>query len=153
MTWTQRYKQAHELDFKTKYPTAYKDGHYFSPKIPDITKSNGLTQACVNFINWNGYNADRVNTTGRLINGVQKQPSGVVLGVKKFIPSANRKGTADIGATIKGRSVKIEIKVGRDKPSDEQLREQERERKAGGIYEFIHDMDEFLLLYDKTVSL
>jgi hypothetical protein len=73
---------------------------------------------------------------GRQING-------------KFIPSATRKGTADISATIKGRSVMIEIKVGKDKPRPEQLAEQQKERHAGGIYEFVSTPDEFFLLFDK----
>jgi hypothetical protein len=73
---------------------------------------------------------------GRQING-------------KFIPSATRKGTADISATIKGRSVMIEIKTGKDKPRPEQLAEQQRERQAGGIYEFISTPEQFFTLFDK----
>jgi hypothetical protein len=66
---------------------------------------------------------------GRQING-------------KFIPSATRKGTADISATIKGRSVMIEIK----------LAEQQRERQAGGIYEFVHTPEEFFIIFDQITS-
>ena len=76
---------------------------------------------------------------GRQING-------------KFIPSATRKGTADISATIKGKSVMIEVKVGRDKPRIEQLAEQQRERQAGGIYEFVHTPEEFFMLFDSIVN-
>jgi hypothetical protein len=76
---------------------------------------------------------------GRQING-------------KFIPSATRKGTADISATIKGRSVMIEIKVGKDKPRPEQLAEQQRERQAGGIYEFVHTPEEFFIIFDQITS-
>jgi hypothetical protein len=47
----------------------------------------------------------------------------------------------------------IEIKVGRDKPRPDQLTEQIRERKAGGIYEFIGTPEQFFELYDKIVSL
>jgi hypothetical protein len=47
----------------------------------------------------------------------------------------------------------IEIKCGADKPRPEQLQEQERERKAGGIYEFISTPEQFLELYDKVVNL
>jgi hypothetical protein len=45
----------------------------------------------------------------------------------------------------------IEIKIGRDKPSLEQLAEQIKERNAGGIYEFISSVDEFFLLYDNLL--
>jgi hypothetical protein len=66
--------------------------------------------------------------------------------------STTRKGTADISATIRGRSVMIEIKTGRDKPSDKQLEEQQRERSAGGIYEFISTPEEFFALYDSLTN-
>jgi hypothetical protein len=50
---------------------------------------------------------------------------------------------------VKGKSVMIEIKVGADRPRPEQLAEQQRERQAGGIYEFVHTPEEFFLLFDK----
>ena len=42
----------------------------------------------------------------------------------------------------------IEIKVGSDRPREDQLLEQIRERKAGGIYEFIKTPEEFFSLYN-----
>jgi hypothetical protein len=42
----------------------------------------------------------------------------------------------------------IEIKVGSDRPREDQLKEQIRERNAGGIYEFIKDTEQFFNLYD-----
>lgn len=153
MTYKQRYQQAHEYWFKIEYPNAYKDGYYLDSKLPKIDSSNGLTTYIINFLSWYGHRATRINVSGRLIEGKEKQPSGVTLGVKKWIPSSTRKGTADISATINGRSVMIEIKVGADRPRPEQLEEQIRERKAGGIYEFIKTPDEFLVLYDFVLSL
>ena len=47
----------------------------------------------------------------------------------------------------------IEIKIGKDRASDFQLREQERERRAGGIYEFISTPEQFFELYDKIMEL
>ena len=46
----------------------------------------------------------------------------------------------------------IEIKVGKDKPSVYQLAEQQRERNAGGMYEFIHTIQEFFDFYDKLLN-
>jgi hypothetical protein len=103
--------------------------------MPDCSKANGLTQAIVKFILWNGYRATRVSSSGRIVNG-------------KYIPGATRKGAADISATIKGRSIMFEIKIGNDKPSPEQLREQELEIKAGGAYYFVKTFEEFLNIYD-----
>lgn len=140
MTWKQRYESAHEEWFKQEYPESYKSGYYLTPKMPKVDTANGLTTFICNYIKWVGYRATRINVSGRQIKS-------------KWIPSSTRKGTADISATLKGKSVMIEIKVGRDKPRPEQLEEQERERKAGGIYEFISTPEQFFELYDKVVSL
>lgn len=135
-----RYQQAHEKWFKEEYPNAYKDGYYLEPKMPPIGTANGLTTFIMNYVKWEGYRATRINVAGRQIKG-------------KWIPSSTRRGTADISATIKGRSVMIEIKVGSDRPRPEQLQEQERERRSGGIYEFISAPEQFLELYDKITQL
>ena len=140
----ERYSKAHESWFKESYPNAYKDGFYLDPKIPKVDSSNGLTTFICNYLSWNGHRATRINVSGRLVDGVEKQPSGAKIGVKKWIPSSTRKGTADISATIKGRSVMIEIKIGADRPRPEQLLEQQREKKAGGIYEFIKTPEQFV---------
>jgi len=153
MDYKQRYQAAHEEWFKIKYPNAYKDGFYLEPKIPKVNESNGLTTFICNYLSWRDHRATRINVSGRLVEGKEKQASGVTLGVKKWIKSSTRKGTADISATIKGRSVMIEIKVGKDKPREDQLLEQARERKAGGVYEFIKTPDEFFSLYDLVLSL
>lgn len=153
MTYKQRYNVSHETWFKIKYPNAYKDGFYLEPKFPKVDSANGLTTFICNFLSWMDHRATRINVSGRLVDGVEKQPSGNTIGVKKWIPSSTRKGSADISATIKGRSVMIEIKVGKDKPRPEQLAEQIRERKAGGIYEFISTPEEFFELYDFILSL
>lgn len=152
MTFKQRYQAAHEQWFKIEYPHAYKDGYYLEPKYPKVDAANGLTTFICNFLHWKGHRATRVNVSGRLVDSKEKQASGNVIGVKKWIPSSTRKGTADISATIKGRSVMIEIKVGRDKPRPDQLSEQERERRAGGIYEFISTPEQFFELYDFVVN-
>lgn len=134
-TWKLRYNTAHYNYTVQRTPNVVKDGFYTTPPTPVVTKSNGLTTFIINFLNWSGYRATRINTMGRQING-------------KFIPSATRKGTADISATVKGKSVMIEIKVGKDKPRTEQLAEQQRERNSGGIYEFVSTPEGFFLIFD-----
>lgn len=42
-----------------------------------------------------------------------------------------------------------EIKCGSDRPRPEQIKEQERERRAGGQYEFIKTIEEFFEVYDR----
>jgi len=138
MTNKARYSAAHKIWFAQNYPTAFKDGFYAEPKMPVVTKANGLTTFICNYLNWLGHRATRINVSGRKVGD-------------KWIKSSTRKGTADISATVKGKSVMIEIKVGRDKPSEFQLAEQIKERKAFGIYEFCSSVDEFFMLYDNLL--
>lgn len=140
MNWKQRYQQAHEHWFKNNTPTAYADGHYCQPKYPDVRKANGLTLFICNYVNWMGYRATRITTTGRVVGG-------------RYIFGQTRRGTADVSATIKGKAVMIEIKVGADRPSKYQLAEQEKERKSGGIYEFVSNPEQFFELYDYVINL
>jgi hypothetical protein len=148
MIWKLRYQQAHQKHFQNAYPNAWKDGLYTNPQIPNPKTANGLTKIVNNFLNWEEHRSTRINVSGRLIDGTEKQPSGVVLHVKKWMPSTTRRGTADISATINGKAVMLEIKVGNDKPSEFQIAEQIRERRAGGIYEFLSTPEQFFALYD-----
>ena len=134
-----RYEEAYRKWYDRGHPAAVKDHGYPKCKYPDTRKANGLTQFVLNFLKWNGWRATRISSAGSYRNG-------------KFTFSQTRRGTADISATIKGMAVMIEIKVGKDKPSPYQLREQELERKAGGIYEFIRDPEQFIIWYDALLK-
>jgi hypothetical protein len=138
MNWKERYGLAYVRYQTRKHPVAMATG-YFKARFPQVTKANGLTNMIINLLTWEGHRATRISTTGRVVNG-------------RYIPGTTRKGTADISATIKGRSVMIEVKVGKDRPSEWQLAEQERERAAGGIYEFVRTPEEFFELYDRLVK-
>jgi hypothetical protein len=140
MTFKERYNAAHYEYYKVKYPNVVADGLYCAPTLPKYKTANGLTKFITNYILWAGWRATRVNTMGRQVGG-------------KWIPGTTRKGTADISCTVKGRSIMIEVKIGADKPSEYQLKEQELERKSGGIYEFISSPEEFFTLYDYVLSL
>jgi hypothetical protein len=148
MTPLSRYNEAHRLWFQTAYPAAWKDGFYSKPLYPKVQTANGMQTFIINYLTWLGFRATRINVSGRLITEPQKQASGVILQTRKYMKSTTRKGTADISSTIRGRSFMWEVKAGNDKPSDHQLAEQARERKAGGEYHFIHSVDEFLQILD-----
>ena len=135
-SWYPRYEAAHRLNQDRLYPSVVRDHGYVKTTFPDTTKANGLTNAIINFIMWHGYRATRISSSGRMVDG-------------KYIPGSTRKGAADISSTIRGMSVMWEVKVGKDRPSPEQLREQQLEQAAGGKYFFVHTFNEFLLLYDK----
>jgi len=138
MTPKQRYNAAHLRWQELTYPSAFKAGFTHDPSMPITTKANGLTKFIINYLNWSGHRATRINVSGRKVGD-------------KWIRSTTRKGTADISATINGKSVMIEIKICKDKASEHQLAEQIKERSAGGIYEFISSVDEFFLLYDNLL--
>ncbi|MBL7738692.1 MAG: hypothetical protein JNK14_05695 [Chitinophagaceae bacterium] len=151
MTPAARYNEAHRLWFMQQYPQTFKDGHYCPPKMPNVTKSNGLTTFIINYITWIGCRATRINTMGRLIETPVRQASGISLMTKKYMKSSTRKGSADISSTIRGRSVMFEIKTGKDRPSEYQLAEQARERRAGGVYEFIRTPEDFFMIIDSLM--
>lgn len=153
MTPKQRYAEAHRKYQEIKYPASVSSFGHLKPNYPDTRKANGLTLFITNFLNWSGHRATRISSAGRVIKSPQKQPSGISLMTAKYIPGPTRKGTADISATINGRAVMLEIKIGSDRPSEHQLTEQWREREAGGVYEFLHTPEEFFLLYDKLINL
>lgn len=143
-----RYEEAYRKFQHKAYPSATANYGYLKTKYPDTRKANGLTMFVCNFLKWEGWRATRIASAGRIIKAPQMQASGISLQTSKYIPGATRRGTADISATIKGRSVMLEIKIGNDRPSEYQLREQELERSAGGIYEFIKTPEQFIEWYD-----
>jgi hypothetical protein len=153
MTAKEVYQQSHEKNFKKQYPQAYADGHYFYPKQPDTRKANGLTKFVIDIINWNGGYANRISSSGRVIDAALKQPSGTILTGKKWIPGATRKGTADIHAIIQGQHWSIEIKIGKDRISEHQHSEQKRVQDAGGNYMIVKDADSFLKAFNFLLSL
>jgi hypothetical protein len=56
-------------------------------------------------------------------------------------------GSADIAATINGRSVKIEVKHGKDRQSEAQRRYQEAIERAGGLYVIATSFEQFYNWY------
>jgi hypothetical protein len=111
--------------------------------------ANGLTRAICDYINYNGYQAERINTMGTARE--KKTTAGKVIGVT-WTKGTSTAGSADISATIKGRSVKIEIKIGRDRQSDAQKRYQENIEKAGGTYIIAKDFDSFVEWYNQFIE-
>lgn len=150
--WKTRYAAAYESFQHKAYPASSRDFGTLPPKYPDVRTANGLTNFILNFIKWSGYRATRVNVSGRLIEKATRTESGASFMDKKWITSSTRKGSADVSSTINGRSAMFEVKVGKDKPSEHQLKEQALERAAGGVYEFVCTPEEFLAVYDKLLS-
>lgn len=119
------------------------------PVYSDKT-ANGLTKMVIDWITLNGGQAERISNMGRYIDS-SKVVTNVLgqrikIGSGKFIPGAGTNGTADISAIIKGKSVKIEIKM-KDKQSDAQKKYQESVERAGGIYYIVRSFDDFIQKY------
>jgi hypothetical protein len=151
MSWKERFEEAYKADFITRYPHGWKDGHYISPKFPDVKKSNGLTRAITSYLHWIGAYGNRINTMGRLVEGSEKTASGMNLKTKKWIPSTTKRGTPDIDAIISGVAVKFEVKIGRDVQSDQQIRQQAAIERAGGKYFIIKTIEDFYSAYDTVI--
>jgi hypothetical protein len=73
---------------------------------------------------------------------------GVAIG-GQWTKGTGTPGSADISATIKGRSVKIEVKYGKDRQSDAQKAYQKAIEEAGGVYVIARDFEGFLNFYEQ----
>lgn len=127
-----RYEAAHKQRFNKVAEAA---GHYFEADMPDCNTANGLTLAINNFLIWEGWNSKGIDSGGRKINGKWRQ-------------GRTRRGASDISSTIRGMAVMWEVKIGSDRPSEYQLKEQAKEIAAGGKYYFVKTWEEFLTIYD-----
>ena len=69
------------------------------------------------------------------------------VGSGQYIPGTGTNGTADISATIKGKSIKIEVKFGKDVQFEAQKEYQRSIEKAGGMYYIAKDFETFYQFY------
>jgi hypothetical protein len=125
--------------WRNNLPDRFKD---MKPRAYDPKTANGLTKMIVDWIKYNGGQAERISTTGRYI-----------VAQKKWIKGSGTKGSADISAIIKNNKgiaipCKIEVKIGRDKQSEDQVKYQQAIEKAGGIYYIAKDFDSFYEWYN-----
>ncbi len=133
-----QFKQLEIDRFKADHPTMPYAESFFNSKFKYNDKTaNGLTQMVIRYIKFIGGQAERISTTGRPIDGTKVFQDAIgrtrMIGSVTWIPGSGTKGSADISATIAGRSVKIEVKM-KDKQSEYQKAYQESIERAGGIY-------------------
>ena len=133
---------------KTSMPPDYVPKDKFTDKT-----ANGLTKAIVTFINLAGGQAERISSSGRVIDG-RKVVTNVlgqqgIIGSQTYIKGTSTNGTADISSIIKGKSVKIEVKIGRDKMSPAQIEYKANVERAGGVYIIAKDWQGFIEEYNK----
>lgn len=144
------------MDEKKKKFPSFPEHAIPIPKYSDKT-ANGLTKCVKDFLQLSGWQAERISTTGRPIDN-RKTVIDVIgrqrtVGSVEWIPGTSTKGSADISATIKGRSVKIEIKIGSDRQSEHQKKYEQDIISAGGVYLIVKNFDDFIEWYDKFIEL
>lgn len=140
-------KELEKLDFETKVK------RYPSMRIENIPKtyfrddsSNSLTDCVIRYIELNGFQAERINSTGRQIQTGLKS---------RWVRGSSTKGTSDISATIKGRSIKIEIKckaTNDNIQSDYQKAYQKQIEQAGGVYIIVKTFEDFYNWYQNFIK-
>lgn len=100
--------------------------------------ANGLTKAILAFMELKGIKAWRQGSEGRFIQGREytSQTTGRTQREKgMYIPRAGGgTGIGDICAVIRGRFITIEVKIGRDRQSPEQIKFQKEVEASGGVY-------------------
>jgi hypothetical protein len=139
------------------------DHHKRYPSMPEYARAckkyrddsaNSLTQCIIDWIRMNGFQAERINSTGRYVDKSKTftDVCGTVrtIGRGQWLPSSGQRGTADVSAVIQGRAVKIEIKM-RDRQSEDQKRYQQQIESAGGTYLIIRSFEEFYTWFNNNI--
>lgn len=140
-------------NFKNKYPNVPDYGipqEKFSDK-----NANELTKTIIKFITYIGGQAERISNQGQYRDNTKIVTD--VLGRKRKIGSGQwtkgqgTNGTADISAIYKGKSFKIEVKIGKDKMSEAQKKYKEDVERAGAFYIIAKDFDNFIIDFKNEI--
>lgn len=110
---------------------------YFVPvkeRLTGTRPSNTIENCIALYGLWSGlYFAENIKNQGTYRKGIG------------FTPGRGTKGTADLSVTFPGnRNVKVEVKFGKDRQSEDQKRYQERIEAVGGEYWIVHSFTEFM---------
>jgi len=137
-------KQLATEDNRKRHPDFPDD--YRPAKKYQTSTANGLTKAVVDFLNFSGHWATRINNQGTWVKDKWSKGGGY------YRPSTQAKGIADIDSLIKGRKVAIEIKIGADRQSEAQKEFQAKLERAGGHYWIVKDFDQFYEKYSLFIK-
>ena len=147
-----RFEQLYLKNKLENYPSFIGRENCMPPANTKESGANDLTRLVIDFIIFNDGQAERISAMGRYIDGTKQVTDCIgrkrTIGTGKYVKSTTTNGTADISATIKGRSVKIEIKWKKDSQSDDQKKYQQSIEKSGGIYIIIKTFDDFVDWFD-----
>lgn len=140
---------------KAMYPNVPAHAVPGMPKyLKSCKKTNDLTKAIIHYCKLKGWQAERVSSSGRVINK-QRQVKNILgqtrtIGSSTYIPPTSQNGTADISTTIGGRSIKIEVKnkATKDKMSESQQKYKAMIEATGGIYFIAETLDQAIEFLD-----
>lgn len=120
------------------------------PNLPEFALSirkyqdktaNDLTRCIIDWVTLNGGYAVRINTTG-----IYREDLG------KYVPGGTKKGTADIHICENGLHLSVEVKIGADKLSLEQIECKKEVERAGGRYFVAKDFQSFFEFYQRLMA-
>jgi hypothetical protein len=133
-------KELSQADYeyrKAKFPSFEKVAGYHK-SYSDKT-ANRLTAAIKRWLELSGGAISRTNSQG------QYDPK-----LKRIRYSGSTKGQADINCAYKGRSVQIEIKIGKDRQSLVQKEFQRNFENAGAFYFIVRTWEDFISQISKV---
>lgn len=150
MTHLSTFKQQELDNFKSEHPDLpYPESFFRKVDMYNDKTANGLTKMIIRWAKVNGYYARRISVEGRMIDGrkivtdhmgFQRQ-----IGTVSRVHSSMVKGSADISMVGPGgKTVEIEVKIGKDRRSDAQVKYQQRIEKAGGVYIIARSFEQFV---------
>jgi len=149
-----RFLQAKREHLIRKYPTWTEDDiKSFSHYTKTDNGANGLTRCIIDAINLTGGFATRRNNAGTFREGKTiKRDFGMNAIKERSTYTFNgTRGVEDIDAFYNGFNVKIEVKYGKDRQSEDQKKRQEALNKSGAYYIIAKTFDEFKKDIDNIV--
>ena len=149
-------QQLSELEYKHRYQDKTIPEYARHKKRFSDRTANTLTQSIITWIRLHGGFAERVNVQGRPIDRTKVVTNTLgqrhVIGSIDWIPGGGQRGSADIHATIAGRAVYVEIKIGRDRLSEHQKKYRDQVERAGAKYWIVRTFNDFIELYENFIQ-
>lgn len=144
-----------QLDLEQK-SKKYPNTPYLSAYKYTQNSANGITRCIVDYVNFIGGMAERINTMGRIIDNTKVVGNvlgqKMTIGSKQYIPTSGVKGSADISITYKGQAIKCEVKYKKDRQSTAQKEYEQRITEAGGLYFIAKSFDEFYTWFNEVIK-
>jgi hypothetical protein len=114
----------------------------WNPNPINSKSANGLTKCIIEYIKLrHGGQAERINTQGTYDAKL-----------KRYRATQGTKGSADISAIVYGKSLKIEVKYGKDRMSPDQEKYGQAVTNAGGIYIVARSFYDFLIQFNELIN-